>query len=105
MLVVAARCSQASGPRPSQISALRVGIGGLPLQAPQAGIQQLVGNLSLEGLINLNEDGRPRPFLAESWTTAPDGLSLTLQLRRNARFQDGTPVTAAIIVQALEKTI
>jgi peptide/nickel transport system substrate-binding protein len=34
------------------------------------------------------------PSLAESWTAAEDGLSLTFLLR-NARWSDGTPVTAA----------
>jgi peptide/nickel transport system substrate-binding protein len=100
------RCGQRSGPLPSQVGAtLRVGIGGLPLLAPQAGLQQFVSNLSFEGLVNFTEDGRPRPFLAESWTTAPDGLSLTLQLHRQAKFHDGRPVTAPTIAQALEKTL
>src|SRR3989475_7787907 len=35
-----------------------------------------------------------KPELAESWTLAPDGLSVTFKLRRDARFHDGTPVTA-----------
>ena len=34
------------------------------------------------------------PELAESWQIAPDGNSVTFKLRRNAKFHDGTPVTA-----------
>ncbi len=35
-----------------------------------------------------------RPQLAESWTTSPDGLDVTFVLRSDARWSDGTPVTA-----------
>ncbi len=106
VLAGTARCNQGAGPRPSQSHAtLRVGIGGIPVLAPQSGLQQLVGNLALEGLVNFNEDGHSRPWLAESWATAPDGLSLTLQLRHQAKFHDGTPVSAPIVVQALQEKL
>jgi len=35
--------------------------------------------------------------LAESWTTAPDGLSWTFRLRPGVRFHDGTPVDAEAV--------
>ena len=35
------------------------------------------------------------PDLAESWDIAPDGSSYTFHIRNNARWHDGTPVTAA----------
>ncbi|NJS39590.1 MAG: ABC transporter substrate-binding protein [Rhodobacteraceae bacterium] len=41
-----------------------------------------------------------RPALAESWTTAEDGLSWTFTLR-DAKFSDGTPVTIDDVVFSL----
>ena len=35
------------------------------------------------------------PNLAERWEWSPDGLALTLHLRRDAKWSDGTPITAA----------
>src|ERR1700745_1909176 len=34
------------------------------------------------------------PELAESWQVAPDGMSCTFKLRKDATFHDGAPVTA-----------
>jgi peptide/nickel transport system substrate-binding protein len=104
--IATARCSNRSGPITSQTdSVLRVGVGGLSQVSPQAGLRQLVANLSIEGLVNLTEDGRPRPWLVESWITAPDSLSVILQLQKKARFHDGTPVTASIVAQALQQIL
>lgn len=36
----------------------------------------------------------PQPYLAEKWEIAPDGLSVTLNLRKNAVFHDGKPITS-----------
>lgn len=38
------------------------------------------------------------PWLAERWHAADDGLEWTLELRRDVRFSDGTPFTAADVV-------
>jgi len=100
-----ARCTRNTGPMAPASATLRVGVGGLPQLTPQGGLRQLVSNLSIEGLVNFNENGRPRPWLAESWMIGPDGLSVTVQLRRQARFHDGTPVTASLVVRALQQNL
>src|SRR4051794_35817432 len=107
VLLCTAHCRQGSGPGSKQpaTATLRVGVGGLPVQAADAGVRQVVANLSLEGLVNFNEDGRPRPFLAESWVTTPDGLTLTFQLHKQAKFHDGSPVTASAVIGILREAL
>jgi peptide/nickel transport system substrate-binding protein len=38
------------------------------------------------------------PWLAESWTQSPDGLTYTIKLRRDVKFSDGTPFTSADVL-------
>lgn len=51
--------------------------------------------LIFEGLTTVNERGEIVPQLAERWTVSDDGLTYTFYLRRNVRWQDGEPFTAA----------
>ena len=46
-----------------------------------------------------------KPELAESWTLAPDGLSVTFKLRRDAKFHDGTPVTARDVTWSFDRAV
>jgi peptide/nickel transport system substrate-binding protein len=41
--------------------------------------------------------GEIKPWLADSWKVAPDGLSYTFTLKPGVTFSDGTPVDAAAI--------
>jgi peptide/nickel transport system substrate-binding protein len=52
----------------------------------------------LEGLLTFDFNLRPEPLLAESWEIAPDGLTYTFKLRRNARWHDGKPFVADDVV-------
>ena len=45
------------------------------------------------------------PELAESWQMAPDGMSVTFRLRKNAKFHDGTPVTAADVKWSFDRAV
>jgi peptide/nickel transport system substrate-binding protein len=49
-------------------------------------------------LLRFDENVQLRGDLAESWERAPDGLSYTFRLRRDALWHDGQPVTAHDVV-------
>ena len=42
--------------------------------------------------------------LAESWVS-PDGLKMTFRLRKDAKFQDGSPVTAEDVKWSLDRVV
>jgi len=46
-----------------------------------------------------------KPELAESWQIAADGKSVTFKLRKNAKFHDGTPVTAKDVKWSFARAI
>lgn len=52
------------------------------------------GTQVFAGLVELDNQFKPQPYLAESWDIAPDGLAYTFHLRKNARFHDGKPITS-----------
>ncbi|HVG50987.1 MAG TPA: ABC transporter substrate-binding protein [Xanthobacteraceae bacterium] len=45
------------------------------------------------------------PELAESWDIAPDGMSATFKLRKDATFHDGTPVTAKDVKWSFDRAV
>jgi peptide/nickel transport system substrate-binding protein len=47
-------------------------------------------------LVYTGEENQPDPYrsLAESWTTSPDGLTWTFNLRQGVQFNNGEPLTA-----------
>ncbi|MGA1833815.1 MULTISPECIES: peptide ABC transporter substrate-binding protein [Rhizobium] len=47
-----------------------------------------------EGLTIYDAAGKIIPGAAESWTVSEDGVTYTFKLRENAKWSDGTPVTA-----------
>jgi peptide/nickel transport system substrate-binding protein len=48
-----------------------------------------------EGLTRLNMfTGEVEPGIAESWEVAPDGLTWTFKLRKDVKFNDGSPFTS-----------
>jgi peptide/nickel transport system substrate-binding protein len=50
-----------------------------------------------EALARFDENGVPKPYLAESWTTDVPGKSVTVKLRKDVTFQDGTAFNAAAV--------
>jgi peptide/nickel transport system substrate-binding protein len=65
-----------------------------PLLSGYNEVDRDVCALMFNGLTRLNERGEVEPDLARAWEVTPDGLSYTFYLRSNARWHDGTPLTA-----------
>lgn len=107
-LLAATACSApASQPAEASPGPVTLTIG-LPVQTgvdPLHGASQAARLLSLEGLTYLARDGRPHPKLAESLTESVDGLTWTVQLRRNAFFHDGSPADSDAIKKSLESSL
>lgn len=61
-----------------------------------------ISSLVYSGLISYR-DGGEVPDLASDWKISSDGLMYTFNIRPDATFQDGTPVTSADIVFTIEK--
>ena len=59
-----------------------------------------------EGLLIPNpEGGQPLPGVAESWMVSPDGLTYTFRLRSDARWSDGSPLTAEDFVNSFRRVL
>ena len=57
--------------------------------------------LIYDSLTQLSPTGQLEPGLAESWDFTPGGHGLTLHLRPNVKFSDGTPVDATAVKAAI----
>jgi len=44
--------------------------------------------------LRFDDKWNPQPYLAEKWSLAADGMALTLNLRKDAVFHDGKPITS-----------
>ena len=63
--------------------------------AVQSGIATAMPSTQLfASPLRFDDQWKPQPYLAESWKLADDGKSLTLNLRKDAVFHDGKPVTS-----------
>jgi peptide/nickel transport system substrate-binding protein len=75
--------------QPGQLNPLLSGF-----ERPDQGLCSLI----FSGLTRLNSDGEVEPDLASDWEISEDGLNYTFRLRTNARWHDGTPVTADDVI-------
>ncbi len=80
---------------PGSLSSLYVG--------QEAGIlNYYIASIAQEGLVSIDAQGKIQPGLAESWEQTDD-VTYVYELRDDAEFQDGTPVTADDVVFSLEQ--
>ena len=101
-LLLAAACGpdQAGGPKGHS---LIIGIGRDLYYGPDDRTYLHGSTHTWEGLTYLGGDLRPRPWLAESWSSSGGGRVWDFFLRPGVRFHDGTPFTAADAVFCIER--
>jgi oligopeptide transport system substrate-binding protein len=58
----------------------------------------------LEGLVNQDANGKTIPGVAESWTTT-DNKTFTFNLRKDAKWSNGDPVTAHDFVYSFQRAV
>ena len=58
-----------------------------------------------DGLMQMDADGQEVPAIAESYDISDDGLTYTFHLRSDAKWSNGTPVTAADFVFAWQRAV
>lgn len=107
MLLLAVSLGCGSGPVPAAAPpvVLRVGVGNIASDNPLGGVKQVASNQSFEGFVRYGADGHPRPWLAKAWNIATDRRSMTLELRPEARFHDGSPASGPVLAEALRKSL
>ncbi|MBV2183430.1 MAG: peptide ABC transporter substrate-binding protein [Rhizobium sp.] len=66
-------------------------------------IEGFIVNDLFEGLTIYGADGAIVPGAAESWTISDDGTVYTFKIRDDAKWSDGTPVTAGDFVFAMQR--
>lgn len=54
-------------------------------------------------LVEYDESGKPIPALAKSWTVSPDNKSISLELRTDVTFSDGSKFTSKAVAETFEK--
>jgi peptide/nickel transport system substrate-binding protein len=63
------------------------------------------GRKTLAGGVQSYDFAKLEPELAESWEVAKDGMSVTFKLRKNAKFHDGSPVTAKDVKWSYDRAV
>lgn len=72
---------------------------------PGHGAPLIADFLAFERLTTSDAEGRTRPRLLEGWLTSADGLTWSLRVRPDVRFQDGSALTAADIERTFDAAI
>ena len=116
LLVISALLLAGCGPRETRVTVgnrdgvLHLGNGAEPQDLdPQliaATTDQNIAVALFEGLTTLDEKtSQPIPGVAERWAVSADALTWTFHLRADARWSDGTPLTADDFVQSWRRIL
>jgi peptide/nickel transport system substrate-binding protein len=66
-------------------------------------VSQYVLGLLYDRLVYVDASGRPKPWLAESWSVDKDGQEVTFVIRKGVSFTDGTPLDAEAVRYSLDR--
>lgn len=112
LLATAACSSPTPDPAAAQTSSRNEELS-IAVQAPPAsldpaqlaeGQQSYVWASIFDTLLLVDKDGKVQPNAAQSWQYSKDLRTLTLKLRGDLKFSDGTPVASKDVVGTLERT-
>lgn len=93
---------QTAAALPQYGGTLKIGLGdagkifGYP-QTVSTAIEMMVAGTCIENLFKFDEKGTPTPWLATDWEVSPDLKSITLTLRKEVKFHDGTDFNAEAV--------
>ena len=65
---------------------------------------EVLSRMVFETLTNLDNQGRPQPFLASSWQAEPGNQRWRFVVRSGVSFSDGTPLDASAVVASLRNS-
>jgi peptide/nickel transport system substrate-binding protein len=74
-----------------------------PTSGAAAAIGEIVHYNIFEGLTKINEDFAITPLLAETWSFSPDLKTLTFNLKKGVKFQDGEPFSSKDVKFSFER--
>lgn len=78
---------------------------GLDPADPRNAQSVLVINLVFGGLVKLDAQLNVIPDGAESWSVSKDGKTYTFKIRQGLKFADGTPVTAQVFADSINRAL
>jgi len=105
-LLSAFACTTAPAPdAPSGPITLTIGLPQSRQLDPRRIAPAIADILSFERLTTSDDEGRTKPRLLESWSVAGDGLTWTLRVRPDVKFQDGTLLTAVDVKQTIDAAV
>jgi len=74
-----------------------------PTSGAAAAIGEIVHYNIFEGLTKINEDFSITPLLADKWSFSPDLKTLTFNLKKGVKFQDGEPFSSRDVKFSFER--
>ncbi len=95
---------------PAQAQVLQLGVDGNPVGLDPHLVTafnsfQIVNGTIYEGLTAIDKDLRTAPGLAEKWDVSADAKTYTFTLRANAKFHDGSAMTAEDAAASLKRVM